>query len=58
MKKYIKYIVGGIGFFLTMTLLDYLFEFEIDLKINIGATVIYLLLNIICDYLFERKTKK
>lgn len=58
MKKYIKYIVGGIGFFLTMTLLDYLFEFEIDLKINIGAAVIYLLLNIICDYFFERKTKK
>lgn len=53
MEKYIKYIVGGISFFLTMTLFDYIFKFNIDLKINICATIIYLGLNILCDYFFQ-----
>lgn len=55
MKKYFKYIVGGITFFVTMILFDYLFKFNIDLKINISATIIYLVLNIICDYFFQKK---
>lgn len=57
MKKSLKYIVGGFVFFLTMTLFDYLFKFDIDLKVNAGATIIYLNLNILCDFLFEKKKK-
>ena len=40
MKKSLKYIVGGLGFFLTMTLFDYLFKFDIDfLRYKLVSTV-------------------
>ena len=58
MKKYVKYIVGGLGFFLTMILLDYVLKSDIDLKVSIGATIIYLILNILCDFIFQKKDKK
>ena len=54
MKKYLKYVISGLVFFLTMLLFDYIFKFDINLIVNIGATVIYLVLNILCDYFFNR----
>ena len=55
MKKYIKHVVGGIGFFIIMTLLDYIFKFGIDFKVNTIATIIYINLNILCDFIFKEK---
>lgn len=55
MKKYLKYVISGLVFFLTMLLFDYIFKFDINLIVNIGATVIYLVLNILCDYFFNRQ---
>lgn len=55
MKKYIKHVVGGIGFFIIMTLLDYIFKFGIDFKVNAIATIIYINLNILCDFIFKEK---
>lgn len=55
MKKCIRYIVSGIGFFIIMTLLDYIFKFGIDFKVNGIAAIIYINLNILCDFIFKEK---
>ena len=41
MKKYVKYIVGGLGFFLTMILLDYVLKSDIDLTYKIQGGYIF-----------------
>ena len=55
MKKCVKYIVSGIGFFAIMILLDYIFKLEIDFKVNAIATIIYINLSILCDFIFKEK---
>lgn len=55
MKKCVKYIVSGIIFFAIMTLLDYIFKLEIDFKVNAIATIIYINLSILCDFIFKEK---
>ena len=55
MKKCIKYIVSGIVFFIIMTLLDYIFKLDVDFKVNAIATIIYINLNILCDFIFKDK---
>lgn len=55
MKKCLKYIVSGIGFFAIMTLLDYIFKLGIDFKVNAIATIIYINLSILCDFIFKEK---
>jgi len=55
---YIKYVAGGIGFFLTMVLFNFLFKGSLDFKVMVGTTVIYLLLHIIIDFIFEKKPNK
>lgn len=57
MKKYSKYIAGGFGFFMTFTLLDYIFKINVDWKVNIAATIIYLVSTILCDYFLLKKEK-
>lgn len=57
MKKYLKYVIGGLGFFLTMTVLDAVFSLAIDWKVNLGAAVVYIALNILCDRLFDKQDR-
>ena len=41
-----------------MTLLDYIFKLDVDFKVNAIATIIYINLNILCEFIFKEKEKE
>lgn len=55
MKKCVKELVSGIVFFVIMTLSDYIFNLEIDFKVNAIATIVYISLSVLCDFIFKEK---
>lgn len=55
MKTWLKYVISTVIFFLTFTLIEYIFTQKIDWNITIISTLIYLVIYPISDILINKK---
>lgn len=55
MKKYIKYLMTTIVTFLIMTILEYLFEGNFNIKSNLCYAVVFFIIQILFDKIFSSK---
>ena len=58
MKKVGLCILKAIGFFAFITILDYLFKFEIDLIENACFSFVYFVFELIAEYISYKKANK
>ncbi len=58
MKRYMKYLISTIIFFVMYTLIEYILIRNIDFKMIIVTTIIYAVLYIIIDLVCDKLLKK
>ena len=58
MKKIGFCFFKSIGFFIFITLLDYLFKFEIDIAYNACFSLVYFIFELIGEYIKYKSDKK
>ena len=58
MKRYMKYLISTVIFFIMYTLIEYLLIKTINFKMIIVTTIIYAVLYIIIDLICDKLLKK